>query len=55
MGAFFSFYMNDCSNSKVLDDVDLELYSIKKKYIHETTLDNKSETINITPNHPAIL
>ena len=55
MGTFFSLFMSDCSNSKVLDDVDLELPSILKKKFSEITLGNRTETINITSKHPAIL
>ena len=61
MGAFFSLFMSDCSNSKLLEDVDLELSPILKTNIPEKTdiseisLDNASETINITAKHPSIL
>ena len=57
----FSLFMTNSLNSKVLDDVDLELSPILKTNnpentdIPEITLDNISETINITPKHPAIL
>tara|TARA_Y100000996_G_scaffold358380_1_gene299999 strand:+ start:777 stop:965 length:189 start_codon:yes stop_codon:yes gene_type:complete len=61
MGTFFSLFMSDCSNSKVLDDVDLELSPIlkanipEKTNIPEITLGNRTETINITHKHPVIL
>ncbi len=53
MGAFFSFYMNDCSNSKVFDDVDLELSPILKTNTSDTI--DTVDTVDITHKHPAIL